>query len=588
MRLQLKLALGAQNAAATGKPVNREWYGLRFRDTFTVSGEDYTFNGLEYERTGMAAGYDQGLKQVPEDLLTVHNKLRRCVVDYEGKVKYYLDPTNSMWKEGSWKQLSVDNADGLVLGVTDNYSVVTDSLQVGNYQVEVDQPVDTAKIGCVMCLHDGDAAAWHAVIINAQTIVQDGVTKQVYTLSHPHIDGFGAVPEGSNTYYMIGDAKLGGQDGNVMVEIPSFWHKWSYEPDPDPAKADVTAKRAYYGWQHHQISLKELPGGHFYPKRYVGAFEGVIADAANNPQDGWYGDWDAATAKWVGATETPAEGTVKILSVAGYYAATLRSTTTPRRDLSVTEYRILCERDPGYHQYDAAANFIIQLLMIIEIGNRQTQNGIGHGVSNIGEGDWAPYNGYRPMRKTGDTISAGNGTCDVASDNRHVQIASSKYQINSLSYRGVEQPYGHIFKWVDGIVFSAEGDTTTAYAHKCIDGGVSGRGQYQSHGSPAAATADPNYIILPGIDGKDMAIVNVGRWWKIPSPHLLPNDDAVSRPLNAYTDDWFSPASSTGMRAFAVGGGANILRRDGAFCVYSSYGLGSSHSSIGGRLCCKI
>ena len=84
----------------------------------------YTFNGLEYERTGLAAGYDQGLDKVPEKRLTVHNKLRRCVVGYDGKVKYYLDHRNSMWQAGSWRQQSVDNAEGIVTEVLEDLVLV--------------------------------------------------------------------------------------------------------------------------------------------------------------------------------------------------------------------------------------------------------------------------------------------------------------------------------------------------------------------------------------------------------------------------------------------------------------------------------
>ncbi len=518
----------------------------------------------------MAAGYDQGLGKVPEEILSVHNKLRRCVVGYDGTVNYYLHPENSMWKDepGSYRELSVDNADGLVVDVTPGYGVVTDNLQVGNYAVTVSGDVASGNIGCVMCIFDDTAAAWYAVIIGAD------VDKQMYILAHPHIDGFGNVGEEKKAYYMIGDAKLGGQEGNVMVEIPSFWHKWSYEPDPK--NADDLTNRAYYGWQHHQISLNEISGGKYYPQRYVAAFEGVLADAANNPQDGWYGAWQEDTSTWEEVTQTEAPANAKILSVAGYYARTF---------LSVTDFRPICENTgTGYHQYDAATNFIIQLLMTIELGHMQTQIELGSGINNISGADWTPYNGYRTIRKTGDTISAGNGTRDLTKDNQYIQIASNKYNIFSLSYRGIEQPYGHIFKWVDGIVFSGDGGIVTAYAHKCIDGGVAAPKQYKSHLSPAAAEGDANYIKLPAIESSDLAIVNVSRYWKSPSPHLLPNDDAKSRPIDAYTHDWFNQ-SGNGMRAFAVGGGANYGRYVGAFYVNSSYGLGTSYSAIGGRLC---
>ncbi len=569
MRLQLKLGLGAQNVAATGKPVNKAWYGLKFRDTFTISGEEYTFNGLEFERTGMAANYDQGLGAIPEELLTVHNKLKRCVVGYDGKFKYYLDGRNSMWKEGSYRPPFAAYSDGKLVGLIDNYGVVTDGLQVGNCIAKIDGALDAKKVGCVMNIFDGVAASWYAVIVDID------YTENGYVLSHPHIDGFGSVGDGLNRMYMIGDAKLGGQDGNVMVEIPSFWHKWSYEPDP--ANPDNVAKRAYYGWQHHQISLNELPGGRFYPKRYVGAFEGVLASKNNRLQDGWYGEYDPATSTWQNANITTMPTEPKIVSVAGYYAKT---------SLSLTDFRPACERTgTGYHQYDAATNFIIQLLMIIELGHMQTQDGIGAGISGVSGTNWGNYNAYRPLRKTGDTIASGNATWDMWTLNQTMMLAGFEYRIQSLSYRGIEQPYSHIIQWVDGICLSVDGENTTAYAHDSIYGGVAGYSEYVSPASAEAAASSPNYRALPAIEGGTLEIKNVSRYWKIPSPHLLPNDDPTSRGLAAYPYDYLFYSSSTGVRAFAVGGRVHNGVDAGAFCVYSCYGLLSTLAAMGGRLC---
>ena len=573
MRLQLKIGVGITGKAAGGQSVNNAWYGLKFRDTFTVADGVYTFNGLEYERTGLAAGYDQGLDKVPEKRLTVHNKLRRCVVGYDGKVKYYLDHRNSMWQAGSWRQQSVDNAEGIVTEVLDNYGVVIDDKQVGNYEAKVNTKPDPKKIGCVMNIFDGEGASWYGVIIGISS------DQSAYILSHPHIDGFGEVAEACEAYYMIGDAKLGGQDGNVMVEIPSFWHKWSYEPDPE--NPDDLEGRAYYGWQHHQISLREIPGGNFYPKRYVGAFEGVLADEDNNPQDGWYGAWDEAASTWEGATVTPVPPNYKILSVAGYYGKT---------NISLTNYRTASESvGEGYHQYDATTNFIIQLLMIIELGHMQTQLGIGNGISGVA--NWGVYNGNRPIRKCGDTVAAGNHTWDTYAANQTCQIGALNYRIQSLSYRGIEQPYSHVFHWVDGIclgiIDSGEGGEPyiMPYAHKCINGGEAGCDEYISPASVEGAASNPDYMALPSITGDELKIPNVSRYWKVPSPHLLPNDDSSSRGLSSYTYDWMFYSSSTGLRAFAVGGRPSDSVHDGAFCFHSGYGLLTTHSSVGGRLC---
>ena len=223
--------------------------------------------------------------------------MRRCVIDYDGRLMYYLDHRNSMWKKGSWRQRSVDNAEGIVQSVQDNYGEVKDNLYVGNYVVEISETPSKENIGCVMNIFDEVSASWCAVIV--------GVTEKGYILSHPHITDFGKVGMDEAAYYMIGDAKLGGQDGNIMVEIPGFWHRWTYEADPNNQDNTDIEHRAFYGWQEHRISLKKIPGGNFFPKRYISAFEGVIADDKHNPQDGWKGNhMDTGSVTWESPTIT--------------------------------------------------------------------------------------------------------------------------------------------------------------------------------------------------------------------------------------------------------------------------------------------
>jgi hypothetical protein len=222
------------------------------------------------------------------------------------------------------------------------------------------------------------------------------------------------------------------------------------------------------------------------------------------------------------------------MSVAGFY---------PRGYLTLDQYRPLCDASgTGYHQLDFTSNYIMQLLMIIEMGGMDTQAKIGAGVSNIGSTQWSNYNAYLPMRKAGDTVCAGNRTWDMSTLSQNVRISNTTYLIQSLSYRGIEQPYGHIFKWVDGLVYinniPETGDPYyTCYAHKSVDGGVAKPAEYVSHADRAAAEADDNFRKLLGLDGQILAVINKSRYWKCASPELMPNDDKSSSA--AYCNDLF-------------------------------------------------
>jgi hypothetical protein len=221
-------------------------YGLRFRDTGS---------GYEYARAGAIAGYAAS-ETVPDALMPIHAGMKRCVVGYDGVVNYYLAAINSMWKDGTAREQSIDNADGIVSELKYEYAAGTITISV---------PKSTADdVGKYINIFDGFGANfWYALIVGADK------KKNEYTLSHPHIANWGAVGDGRDRYYMIGNAKLDGQDGNVMVEIPGFWHRHRYEPSVD----DVPANLVFRGWQEHIISERRFPGAKYYPKRYVAAFE---------------------------------------------------------------------------------------------------------------------------------------------------------------------------------------------------------------------------------------------------------------------------------------------------------------------------
>ncbi len=551
-----------------GAQSQRRPYGVRFRDLWK-SGADYL--GFEYERTGSLAGYAASAA-IPENLLPVHKRMRRCVIDSDGVLQYYLDADNSMWKDGSAVAQSVANADGTVESMVDNYGLGTIVIT----PAEGSAAVDPAKVGCVMNIFDGASANfWYAIIIAADAELG------TYTLSHPHITGWGTVGAEETAYYMIGDAKLNGADGQVMVEIPALWHKHTYTPHED----DDAAEFKFLGWQQHDISLSPIKGGTYYPRRYVSAFEGVAGNSSGVAYDGWTGTYTvgdpSGDVTW-GTTSTGATPD-KIMSVAGYY---------PYTYYNLDNFRTKCAATgSGYHQYDFASNFIIQLLMIIEYGTFNTQSSIGAGISGVTSAEWNTYNGYRPMRKTGDTIQAGNKSWDMNTLAQKQRINAQVYQIQSLSYRGIENPYGHIYKWVDGFNFinniPAEGDPYyTGYAIKAaIDGGTVDYAKFVSHANHAAAQADDNYRELLGLDGDTLKIMNVSRYRKQNSPNLMPADDKQSDA--SYGGDYFyaGDPGDNASRAFAVGGSAFYGVIAGAFCVFSTYGSGAAYYNFGGRLC---
>jgi hypothetical protein len=103
-------------------------------------------------------------------------------------------------------------------------------------------------------------------------------------------------------------------------------------------------------------------------------------------------------------------------------------------------------RGTGWHQmgYDEAN--AVELLMLIEYGTFYIQNiaEIGPGITGVG--DWPAYNNYNPFAPSGNGNSIGNTTGDNAGAGT---CAGDKAKY--CRYRGIENPYGHVAKWIDGI-----------------------------------------------------------------------------------------------------------------------------------------
>ena len=104
------------------------------------------------------------------------------------------------------------------------------------------------------------------------------------------------------------------------------------------------------------------------------------------------------------------------------------------------------------------------------------QGGLGAGVSNIS--DWGGLNGYNPVNPCGITLRLGNNTGVV-------KYTQGSYTMYVPSYRGIENPFGNIWKWTDGInkydtqvyvcddITKFADDTSTNYEYRgnCSTGG---------------------------------------------------------------------------------------------------------------------
>ena len=78
------------------------------------------------------------------------------------------------------------------------------------------------------------------------------------------------------------------------------------------------------------------------------------------------------------------------------------------------------------------------------------QGGLGNGVTNLDGTKWSAFNGYYPFIPCGYTDELGNGTGEVEFSMPE-EYDSAGLTVKVPRYRGIENPFGHLWQWTDGI-----------------------------------------------------------------------------------------------------------------------------------------
>ena len=226
-----------------------------------------------------------------------------------------------------------------------------------------------------------------------------------------------------------------GSRGQVMVEIPTHYRKFEEEG---------TKRR---------VLLSELPlmGYHKVPKCYVSAYEATVerstqklCSVVNDGEDYRGGsnnaDWDGTYKSLLGRP------------------ATLISRTSSR---SYARKRKSGSTEWNCYTYDVHKTLFWLFVVEYATLNSQAsynseptsegyrQGGLGAGVTTWEWGNWTAFNGIYPFVPCGHTDSLGNRTGVVSYTAKNDDESISK-TFDVPRYRGVENPFGHIWKWTDG------------------------------------------------------------------------------------------------------------------------------------------
>ncbi len=227
-----------------------------------------------------------------------------------------------------------------------------------------------------------------------------------------------------------------GSRGQVMVELPMHYRKF---------ETDGTKRRV-------KISEYPLEGFHVVPKMYVSAYEAALnrttntlASVVNDSIEYRGGNNNAA---W--------DGTYRTLlgRPATYISRTNFRAYARKRNAGSTEWNCMT--------YDIQKE--LYWLFVVEYATLNSQaaynaqltaggfrqGGLGDGVTTLDWASWRNFNGCNPFIQCGCTDELGNNSGEIA---YNVLDASGNiiktFMVNR--YRGVEIPFGHIWKLMDGI-----------------------------------------------------------------------------------------------------------------------------------------
>ena len=350
-----------------------------------------------------------------------------------------------------------------------------------------------------------------------------------------------------------------GSQGQVMVEIPEHYVKF---------ETDGTKRRV-------KMSITPIVGYKKIGKYYISAYEATVQRSANklcsvvNTDEDYRGgnnnaEWDSTYRSLLGLPATQ-------------ISRTNFRTYARNRKSGSTEWNCMT--------YDAQKDlywlFVVEYATLnsqkafnaAKTAEGYAQGGLGNGVTSLNGTKWNTFNGYYPVIPCGHTDSLGNGTGEV-----DYQMPE-EYDTNVLTvkvprYRGIENPFGHLWQWTDGINVRIspnehDGDGLSK-VYVCSDPSKFNDTNYDGYtyvGNEARTDAYVKSVIF-GEGGE-----------------IMP--DVVGGGSTTYFCDYHYtniPTAET-LRGVLFGGNANNGASAGFVCAYSYSAPSNANANIGSRLC---
>lgn len=365
-------------------------------------------------------------------------------------------------------------------------------------------------------------------------------------------------------YYGDEDYVEDGSNGQVMVYQPAFYYKvipLKLEKNTDSGIGYHLRKANYYVSSKPKTGFKLHPA--FYdengnPVNYIlfSADEGSMFDVSAK----------AYVNDNVDESITYEDGDL-LCSVAGKKPISgLRKGIGTKSNLETMAQN----RGEGWHLETIEATSANQLLMMIELGMMNSQTGIGRGVVNI-----AGNTAYNCSSLTGSTANLGNSTGQAKETINEIGGAETTYNVNgkvSVSYRGIENPWGNISEHIQGI--NIWGDGSMCGGQPCV------ANNFAFNESKHSDNYEPVGFTLANANGHISALGYGSEkydWLFMPSE----TDGTSASPVGDYL---YIASNLNGYRITQFGGGWQSGDSAGVFYQIANGSVGGRSRSAGGRL----
>ena len=370
--------------------------------------------------------------------------------------------------------------------------------------------------------------------------------------------------DGTITAY-YGDANFAedGSNGQVMVFQPAFYYKvvpLKLEKNTDSGIGYHLRKANYY------VSSKPKTGFKLHPAFYDengNEIDYILFSADEGSM------FDVSAKAYVNDnvdTDTAIEEGDLLCSVAGK-----KPISGLKKPLNKVNLETMAQnRGEGWHLETIKATSANQLLMMVELGIMSTQEGIGQGVVSI-TGNTA----YNCSSLTGSTADLGNGTGQATSTVNEIGGTQTAYTESgkvSITYRGIENPWGNISKHINGINIWGDGSMCGGQPYIADDFNFSESKKTDNYKPVGFTLPNANgYIKAMGYGSEEYD------WLLIPSEvggtSALPVGDFI-----------YTTSNLNGYRIIQLGGGWRSGDYAGSFYQIANGTVGDRSRGAGGRL----